>query len=51
MTEQEQNTVNRVKMAIARMVIDFDDDMLLEIIKKAIERSDKDENKNNGDSI
>ena len=39
MTEQEQNTVNRVKMAIVRMVIDFDDDMLLEIIKKAIERS------------
>lgn len=43
MTEQEQNTVNRVKMAIARMVIDFDDDMLLEIIKTAIKKEAENE--------
>lgn len=40
MTEQEQNMVNRLKMSIARIVIDLDDEMLLEIIKKAVEKSE-----------
>ena len=40
MTDQEQNMVNRVKMAMARLIIDLDDEMLLNIIKKSIERSE-----------
>ena len=41
MTDQEQNMVNRVKMAMARLIIDLDDEMLLNIIKKSIERSEE----------
>ena len=41
MTDWEQNVVNRVKMLIARMILDLDDEKLLEIIKKAKERSDE----------
>ena len=40
--EQDQNLVNRVKMSIARMVIDFDDEMVLKVIERVIrERSDE----------
>lgn len=34
MTEQEQNMVNRLKMAVARMILDLDDEAVLEVIKK-----------------
>ena len=34
MTEQEQNMVNRLKMAVARMILDLDDEGVLEVIKK-----------------
>lgn len=34
MTEQEQNMVNRLKMAVARMILDLDDESVLEVIKK-----------------
>ena len=34
MTEQEQNMVNRLKMAVARMILDLDDEAVLETIKK-----------------
>ena len=36
MTEIEQNMINRLKMSIARMILDLDDKKLLEIIKKAV---------------
>ena len=36
MTEQEQNMVNRLKMAVARMILDLDDEAILEVIKKVI---------------
>jgi len=41
MTNSEQNMVNRLKMLVARIIIDLDDEMLLEIIKvnKEIENS------------
>ena len=41
MTDSEQNMVNRLKMLVARIIIDLDDEMLLEIIKvnKEIENS------------
>ena len=35
MTENEQIMVNRLKLLIARIIIDYDDEMVLEIIKKA----------------
>ena len=34
MTEQEQNMVNRLKMTVARMILDLDDEAVLEVIKK-----------------
>lgn len=34
MTKQEQNMVNRLKMAVARMILDLDDEAVLEVIKK-----------------
>lgn len=41
MTDSEQNMVNRLKMLVARIIIDLDDEMVLKIIKfnKAIENS------------
>lgn len=41
MTDQEQNMVNRVKITIAQLVLDFDDELLLDIIKKSIERREE----------
>lgn len=38
MTEQEQNMVNRLKMSIARIILDLDDETILEIIKKAVNK-------------
>ena len=35
MTENEQIMVNRLKLLIARIIIDFDDEAVLEIVKKA----------------
>ena len=34
MTEQEQNMVNRLKMAVARIILYLDDEAVLEVIKK-----------------
>lgn len=43
MTDQEQNMVNRMKIAIARMILDIDDDLILDAIKKVLsEKGDKD---------
>lgn len=43
MTDQEQNMVNRMKIAISRMILDIDDDLILEVIKKVLaEKGDKD---------
>ena len=41
MTDSEQNMVNRLKMLVARIIIDLNDEMVLEIIKvnKEIENS------------
>lgn len=41
MTDSEQNMVNRLKMLVARIIIDLDDEMVLKIIKvnKEIENS------------
>jgi len=33
MTDSEQNMVNRLKMLVARIIIDLNDEMVLEIIK------------------
>lgn len=42
MTDQEQNMVNRMKIAIARMILDIDDDLILDAIKKVLsEKGDK----------
>lgn len=38
MTENEQIMVNRLKLLIARIVIDLDDEAVLEIIKKAVNK-------------
>lgn len=39
MTDSEQNMVNRLKMIVARMIIiDLDDEMVLEVIKKAVNK-------------
>ena len=40
MTEQEQNMVNRLKMAVARMILDLDDEAVLEVIKKVTKESE-----------
>lgn len=37
MTDSEQNAVNQLKMAIARVVIDMDDELVLKCINKAIQ--------------
>lgn len=38
MTDSEQNMVNRLKMLVARMILDLDDEKVLEIIKKAVNK-------------
>ncbi len=38
MTDSEQNMVNRLKMLVARLIIDLDDEKVLEIIKKAVNK-------------
>lgn len=38
MTDSEQNMVNKLKMLVARIIIDLDDEMVLEIIKKAVNK-------------
>lgn len=41
MTDQEQNMVNRMKIAIARMILDIDDDLILDAIKKVLSEKEK----------
>lgn len=41
MTDREQNMVKRLKMLVARVVIDLDDEKVLEIIKKATKDADE----------
>lgn len=36
MSDSEQNMVNQLKMFMARIIIDLDDEMVLRIINKAI---------------
>lgn len=43
MTDSEQNMVNRLKMLVARIIIDLDDEMVLEIIKKAVNKEAENE--------
>lgn len=43
MTEIEQNMVNRLKMIIARKILDLDDEKILEIINTAIKRESENE--------
>ena len=38
MTDGEQNMVNRLKMLVARIILDLDDEMVLEIIRKAVNK-------------
>ena len=38
MTNSEQNMVNRLKMLVARIILDLDDEMVLEIIRKAVNK-------------
>lgn len=38
MTDGEQNMVNRLKMLVARIILDLDDEMVLEIIRKAVDK-------------
>ena len=35
MTPEEQNAVNKLKMQVARIVIDLDDEKVLEVIRQA----------------
>lgn len=46
MTDQEQNMVNRMKIAISRAILDIDDDLILDVIKKALAEKEK-QNENN----
>ena len=41
MTDSEQNAVNQLKMAIARVVIDMDDEKVLEIIKESLKGAEE----------
>lgn len=43
MTDSEQNMVNRLKMLVARLIIDLDDEMVLETIKKAVNKEAENE--------
>lgn len=43
MTDSEQNMVNRLKIFMARIIIDLDDEMVLEIIKKAVNKEAENE--------
>ena len=38
MTDGEQNMVNRLKMLVARIILDLNDEMVLEIIRKAVDK-------------
>lgn len=46
MTESEQNAVNQLKMAIARVVIDMDDELVLKCINKAIQNQGNEQAQN-----
>ena len=41
MTDSEQNMVNRLKIFVSRMILDLDDEMVLEIIKKAVNKEEE----------
>ena len=41
MTDSEQNMVNRLKILVSRMILDLDDEMVLEIIKKAVNKEEE----------
>ena len=41
MTDSEQNMVNRLKMLVVRIIIDLDDEMVLEIIKKVVNKEEE----------
>lgn len=43
MTDGEQNMVNRLKMLVARIILDLDDEMVLEIIRKAVNKEAENE--------
>lgn len=43
MNDIEQSMVNRLKMLIARMILDLDDEMVLEIIRKAVNKETNNE--------
>lgn len=43
MTDGEQNMVNRLKMLAARIILDLDDEMVLEIIRKAVNKEAENE--------
>ena len=41
MTDSEQNAVNRLKMTIARIIIDLDDEKILEVIKASLKGAEE----------
>lgn len=43
MTDSEKSMVNGLKMLIARIIIDLDDEMVLEIIKKVVNKEAENE--------
>lgn len=43
MTDGEQNMVNRLKMLVVKIILDLDDEMVLEIIRKAVDKEATDD--------
>lgn len=43
MTNKEQNMVNRLKILMARIIVDLDDEKILEIIKDAAKEKNNEE--------